>query len=96
MVQVIIKPNNKKHILNLLETSVERKKLSFKIAIRQTKEILYKFEKRYKMKTNSFYKKFQQGLLGDKTDFIEWAGEREIFNRLTKELAQIQEISFGH
>ena len=96
MVQVIVRPNNKKDVLHLLEESVERKKFSLKFAINQTKKELSRFEKRYKMKTNSFYKKFQQGLLGDKPDFIEWAGEKEILNRLKNQFNQIQEISFAH
>ncbi len=95
MVQVIIEPNNKKNIRVLLEETVRNREYSLKIAINQTKKILEQFEKHYKMKTDSFYKKFQQGLLGDKIDFIEWAGEKEILNRLKNKLAEIREIKFA-
>ena len=95
MVQVIVRPNKNKEILNILKKSVEREKLSIKIAMSQTEEELTRFEKRYSMGTNSFIKKFRQGFLGDKSDFIEWAGEKEIFDRLKKQFSQIQEISFA-
>lgn len=96
MIQVTIKPSNKKEVLDIIKDSLKREKSMFEIAINQTVEILENFEKKYRMETKTFYKKFCDGKIGDKTDFIEWAGEKEILDRLKKQYNEIKEIQFAY
>ncbi len=39
---------------------------------------LDKYENKYKLKTNDFYKKFEKGELGDENDYMMWAGIYEL------------------
>jgi len=48
------------------------------------KNIRY-FEKKYGMKTEEFYEKFQAGELGDDMDFFEWKALKEIYDELNEE-----------
>lgn len=43
------------------------------------------FEKKYGMKTEEFYKKFVNGILGDDMDLLEWKASTEIYNELKEE-----------
>ncbi len=39
---------------------------------------LEKYEKKYSLKTNEFYKLFEKGELGDENDYMLWAGIYEL------------------
>jgi len=41
---------------------------------------LKEFEKKYKMKSNDFYKKFKEGKLGDEQNFFEWYAIKEAYD----------------
>ncbi len=43
---------------------------------------LRKFEDKYGMSTVEFYARFMAGKMGDSRDFIKWAGEFMIYQRL--------------
>jgi len=47
------------------------------------------FEQQYGMNTDVFYARFEQGELGDKMDFIEWAATCEMVGNLEKQLAAL-------
>jgi hypothetical protein len=44
---------------------------------------LQEFEVRYSLKTSEFYPRFLRGEMGDKRDFIIWAGLQELLQRMT-------------
>ena len=51
---------------------------------------LVSYEKKYSLKTKEFYQKFQNGELGDENnDFIQWAGEYEIWLDHNQDLAEL-------
>ena len=52
----------------------ELKKANF--AIRHN---MHDFEEQYQMTTTEFYDKFEQGILGDAMDYMEWAGLFELY-----------------
>ena len=47
------------------------------------------FEKKYKLSTEEFYKKFNNAELGDDTDYMIWAGIYEMFKRSEKKLEDL-------
>lgn len=51
---------------------------------------LISYESKHSLKTKEFYKKFQNGELGDENnDFIQWAGEYEIWLDHNKDLIEL-------
>ena len=50
---------------------------------------LEKYEKKYGMETDDFYKRFENGELGDDRDFVMWSGIYELLLDSKKQLAQL-------
>ena len=48
------------------------------------------FEKKYNLLSDEFFQKFESGELGDKEDFIVWAGLYEMLTRNMKKLAELE------
>lgn len=45
------------------------------------------FEKHYQMCSTDFYARYQQGVLGDEMDFMEWAASVEMLQKINQQLA---------
>lgn len=63
------------------------KMLSYKIQkyeeeIKRLNKELKKFEQTYKKESPVFFKEFNEGLLGDEMDFVEWSSLYQMCNRL--------------
>lgn len=54
------------------------------------KRKLLKFERKYKMESSNFIKKFENGQLGDETDFMEWASLLDMAERIESRLEKIK------
>ena len=54
--------------------------------------MLRNYEQKYNMKSKEFYKKFMKGELEEKDEFIDWAGEYEIYQELTRRKKIIEEM----
>ena len=51
---------------------------------------LFYFENKYSLTTKEFYRQFQKGEFGDEIDdYIQWAGEYEIWLDHKKDLAEL-------
>ena len=49
-------------------------------------------EKKYRMSSQEFYDRFDQGEMGDDMDFIRWAGEFETLKQLKRDFGDLSEI----
>lgn len=54
--------------------------------------VLSEFEKRHKMSSNNFYKKFNEGKLGDDREYIKWFAYKDTYNRLKVRLKEIERV----
>ena len=91
MTQITVKSDRKVDILPLISSAIDREANIIYMGIKRTKENLKYFERKYKIQTGTFYKRFQHGKMGDSMDFIEWAGEYEILQNLLKEYDELRE-----
>lgn len=57
------------------------------------RERLEKFEKKYKMKTETFLRKFEKGMLGDKPEWFDWLFEYKAYKHLRERLGAIRQIA---
>lgn len=96
MIKINVQAGYEKAVMNILSEALSQKKKLIKIAMRRTQNNLNAFEKKYKMTSRTFYSKYTKGQLGDDLDFMEWAGEQEIIQRLKQEYKQIEGIHFAH
>lgn len=49
-----------------------------------------KFEQKYRLSTEEFYRKFKSGELGDDEDFILWSGIYEMQQESNRRLAELE------
>ena len=54
-------------------------------------EQLSLFETQYKLKSDVFYKQFQNGDLGDEMDFVEWASTVEMMEKANQRLSVLEQ-----
>ena len=61
-----------------------KKELSIeKVGLDGLRQQIQDFEARYSLETLEFYARFLRGEMGDKRDFIVWAGLHELLQRIT-------------
>jgi hypothetical protein len=54
-----------------------------KVGLDGLRQQIQDFEARYSLETSEFYARFLRGEMGDKRDFIVWAGLHELLQRIT-------------
>jgi hypothetical protein len=81
-----------KDTLPIIKSSINSKKQLLNFDLEKCKKKLEQFEKKYKMKSSSFYKKFVSGTLGDNAHYIEWEFYYQCFRKIKKQLPKLQSI----
>ncbi|HDL18172.1 MAG TPA: hypothetical protein ENH29_03875 [Bacteroidetes bacterium] len=95
MTELIVKSANKaehKAAKAILREALNRQKKMFQTALLRTKENLEFFEKRYNTDTASFFAKYQRGETDDRDDYIDWAGEFQIFQSIQNQIGYLEEL----
>ncbi|MFQ6040122.1 MAG: hypothetical protein ACE5PV_04635 [Candidatus Poribacteria bacterium] len=84
-------------IIELLKSAVSSKISRIQLSIDMTQQKLLAFEKKYNVSSEHFFKKMAAEDLDDgDMEYVEWAGEYQILQRLKKQLKQLQGIKFAH
>ena len=65
-----------------------------KLGLFNIKKDLEQFEIKHEMTTKSFYKKFENGKIGDEDDFIIWAGIYEMYLRDNQKLTKLKYLNY--
>lgn len=66
-------------IENAINKLIDYEKSKIENELTQLKFDLKEFEGKYKKRSETFYRDFKSGKLGDKMDFIEWSSLYEMF-----------------
>jgi hypothetical protein len=59
--------------------------------LRQYERDLQEFEQRFEMKSPIFYRRFEEGELGDEMDFFEWAGLYELYQNVQSKVERLEQ-----
>jgi len=73
----------------LLDTTLGQHRLRLERYDRDLRE----FEERYGMGSETFYKRFETGQLGDRMDFFEWAGLYELREDVVEKIQRLERVS---
>ena len=95
MTEVIVKSNNKteRNVANsIMRQALNRERKLLQAALQRTQENLQQFEKRYNMDSANFFGLFQTGKTDDRNDYIDWAGEYQIFQSIRNKLECAKEL----
>jgi hypothetical protein len=82
----------KKYIDSTINKIFKVELYMLKREIKTVETKLSEFEKSYKMSSDSFYKKFNEGKLGDDRGYISWFAYKDTYNKLIERLKEIQSI----
>lgn len=97
MTELIVKSTNKaKHetTRSILKEALDREQKMLQAALERTQEHLNHFEALYKLDSETFFAKYQKGETDDRNDYIDWAGEYQIFKNLQNQLDCLGDIVF--
>ena len=71
----------------LLETTLS----DYLLRRKQQEQSLAEFEQRYDMTSDTFYRRFEAGELGDEMDFFEWSGLYELYQDLSVKIHWLEQ-----
>ncbi len=91
MSKIIVEQENTQGLKTLVKGALENEIKIITIGIKKTQENLQKLEDKYEMDSETFYSKYFSGDMGDKTEYIKWAGEIETLKRLQQNLMELSE-----
>ena len=92
MKTLLIKVSDEKTAVDILTNALQLELRSIIVGLQRTRSMLRNYEQKYNMKSKEFYKKFMKGVLEEKDEFIDWAGEYEIYQELTRRKKIIEEM----
>jgi len=92
MKTLLIKVSDEKTAVDILTNALQLELRSIIVGLQRTRSMLRNYEQKYNMKSEEFYKKFMKGELEEKDEFIDWAGEYEIYQELTRRKKIIEEM----
>ena len=91
MARIIIEPQNANNVKSLVKSAVENELKIIGFGIDKTKKKLEELEKKFGMDSVNFYKKFNEGKMGDDLEYIRWAGEYETLQKLQRDHSDLTE-----
>jgi len=88
--QITIQTPNAKQLKPIIKSAIRIQLEDVEHGIQMTRERLAAFEKKYKMSTAEFERRFHPGDLEETLEFIEWEGEIETLQLLEEKKNIIQ------
>lgn len=91
MTRIHIESDQREAVISLVENSLAVQQKTLQAGLKRTKARLKDFEKEFSQPSAKFYRAYQSGAMGDDEKIMEWAGEWETYQELTRALALLKE-----
>ncbi|NUM76871.1 hypothetical protein HUU40_21120 [candidate division KSB1 bacterium] len=98
MATITIRANgSEKHetVRGLVQSALQRERENLNFALARTEGELARFEKRYRVPSAKFYRRYRAGKFDDRDDFIDWAGEYQIYLLLKKQISSLRGLKIA-
>ena len=82
MTQITVQSERASEVIPLLRAALDHEIRVLDLGIDKTRRNLSRFEAQFGMESQVFYRDFQAGKLGDRMEYIKWAGEVEALEQL--------------
>ncbi|MBU1488061.1 hypothetical protein KKH56_08470 [bacterium] len=92
MTQLILKSPNNQKLFPLINDALKNESLKLRLGIERIQTELKKYEKEFNLNSETFYKQYQKGKMGDSSEIIDWAGKFELLLDIKEEYQSLQEI----
>jgi hypothetical protein len=84
-------------VLHLVRTAIEAEAIRLELALEMANQRLMSFEKKYNVTSEYFISHLSaEDLTGGDDEYISWAGEYQLKQRLQKKLKQLREIQYDN
>jgi hypothetical protein len=91
MTQLIVKPVTASNVKQLVQNALENELHILRVGIEKTRQKLRLLEQQFGMESQKFYQEFQSGKMGDRIEYITWAGEYETLLQLQQDYQELVE-----
>ncbi|HJW85714.1 MAG TPA: hypothetical protein VJ440_03690 [Candidatus Brocadiaceae bacterium] len=91
MSKIIINSGYTEELKTLVIGALENEVKLITIGLKKTRKNLSCYEDKFKMDSETFYKKYSFGEMGDNMEYIEWAGEIETLKKLERNFKDLSE-----
>ena len=93
MAQIILKTNTPEKAADVLKEALEIEASRLKYSLNIAKKRLKRFETKYNISSEKFINKWSaEDLKGKDLEYVEWAGEYQLFSRLSERLVVLNSI----
>jgi hypothetical protein len=91
MPRIIIEPEGPEELKTLVKGALENEIKLITIGLKKSRESIKNYESKFKMDSETFYKRYSSGEVGDGVEYIKWAGEIETLRKLERNLKDLSE-----
>jgi hypothetical protein len=94
---IYVEPTQKtRAVLSLIRSVIEGEIARLELALKLARERLVPFEQKYGVTSEHFISEMTaEDLEGSDDEYVHWAGEYKLMQRLQEKLCQLQEIDYG-
>ena len=93
MAQIILRTNSPDKASNILKEALATEASRLKYSLNLAKKRLKRFETKYNISSEKFINKWSaEDLKGKDLEYVEWAGEYQLFSRLNERLVVLESI----
>jgi len=93
MAEIVLKTNKPDKAAEVLKDALETETLRLKYSFNLAKKRLKRFETKYNISSNKFINEWSaEDLNGEDLEYVEWAGEYQLFSRLNERLVVLKSI----
>jgi len=93
MAEIILKTNAPEKAANILKDVLEVEASRLKYSLNLAKKRLKRFETKYNVSSKKFINEWSaEDLKGKDLEYVEWAGEYQLFSRLNERLVVLKSI----
>lgn len=79
-------------LVTTIQKAIERERLLLKLSLDQLREELAGFEERFGEHSSTFFAKYEESLLDDTDDYVDWAGLYRISLKLQRKLSELEKV----
>ena len=93
MAEIVLKTNRPDKAPQVLREALETEALRLSYSLNLAKKRLKRFETKYNISSNKFINEWSaEDLNGEDLEYVEWAGEYQLFSRLNERLVVLKSI----
>ena len=93
MTEIILKSNAPDKAIDILKEALATEASRIKYSLNLAKKRLKRYETKYKISSDKFINEWSaEDLKGEDMEYVEWAGEYQLFSRLNERLEVLESI----